>query len=152
MRAFAISILLAINLSLQGQVCKDSIGDYLSIIDTTERKVVLFAEEMPDLFDNNKFFNKISNEIKLSELSCCPIYVFYAFVIEIDGTLSNIIICPQFFSCDSLEIKEESSKILKAQFNKLFKDIRTNPGKIDGKLVAVAIISRIHYECMDWNN
>ena len=73
-------------------------------------------------------------------------------MIEIDGTLSNIIICPQFLSCDSIEIEEENTKILKAQFHSLFKDIRTNPGKIDGKPVAVAYISRIHYECMDWNN
>jgi hypothetical protein len=103
---------------------------------------------MPELFNDITNFDKIN----LSELSCCPIYVWYAFVIEIDGTLSNIIICPQFLSCDSLEIEEENTKIIKAQFNKLFKDIRTNPGKIDGKPVAIAFFSRIHYECMDWNN
>jgi len=151
MRTFAILLLLTISLTLQGQGCKDSISNYLSIIDTTERKVVLIAEEMPDLFDNNTFLTKIGNEIKLSELSCCPIYVWYAFVIETDGTLSNILICPECYSCDSLDIEEKDSKILKAQFNKLFKDIRTNPGKIHGKPVAIAIISRIHYECMNWN-
>jgi hypothetical protein len=149
MRVFALLILFTTNLSLHGQVCKDSISNYLSIIDTTQRKVVLFAEEMPDLFDNDTFFNKLSKEIKLNELSCCPIYVWYAFIVEIDGTLSNMIICPQFISCDSQNIEEENSKILKNQFNRLFKEIRTNPAKIDGKPVAIAYISKIHYECMD---
>jgi hypothetical protein len=148
MRVFAILILFTVNLSLKGQVCKDSISNYFSIIDTTERKVVLFAEEMPDLFNDISIFDKIN----LSELSCCPIYIWYAFVIEIDGTLSHIIICPQFLNCDSLEIEEENAVILKAQFHRLFNDIRTNPGKIDGKPVAIAFISRIHYECMSWND
>ncbi len=138
-------------LSTQGQTCKDSLKNYLSTIDTTERKVVFIAEEMPDLFDSSEFFMKVNKEIKLDELSCCPIYVWYGFVVETSGTLSNVVVCPQFKSCDSLSI-ERNSKILKAQFIKLFNNIHTSPGKINGKPVAIAHASRIHYECMDWEN
>jgi len=144
-------LLLFIGFSIHGQTCKDSLRNYLATIDTTERKVVFIAEEMPDLFDSNTFFKKVSKEIKLDELSCCPMYVWFAFVVETSGTLSNIVVCPQFISCDSLSI-ESNSKILKAQFFRLFEDIHTNPGKIDGKPVAIAHTSRIHYECMDWKN
>lgn len=150
MRSLIIYILLVVGFSLQGQTCKDSLRNYISNIDTTTRKVFLIAEEMPDLFTDVSFFKQISNNVDLSELSCCPIYVWYAFVVETDGTLSNIKVCPQFISCDSKDIEEKDAENLKKQWTTIFKDIQTNPGKIDGKPVAIAHSSRIHYECMDW--
>ncbi|WP_439182647.1 hypothetical protein [Carboxylicivirga taeanensis] len=151
MRKLTILLLLSIGLSIHGQTCKDSLRNYLATIDTTERKVVFIAEEMPDIFSSSEFFMKKNKEIRLDELSCCPIYVWFAFVVETSGTLSNIVVCPQFIACDSLSI-ESNSKILKAQFIRLFENIHTNPGKIDGKPVAIAHTSRVHYECMDWKN
>jgi hypothetical protein len=143
-------IFISLIYSLQGQDCRDSFRQYFSLIDTTSRKVVLFADKMPDLFDGNTLSLKVSNEIKSNELSCCPIYVWYAFVVEIDGTLSNIKICPQFMSCDSISIIEKDTKNLTDQFNKLFREIKTTPGKINNRPIAVAFISKIHYECFDW--
>lgn len=137
--------------SLQAQECEDLIMNYFSQIDTTERKVVLIAEEMPSIFKDNSLFNKLSKEIKSYDLSCCPIYVWYAFIVETDGTLSNIMICPQFMYCDSPDIIDENTKILTDQFNEVFSKIKTKPGKINNKPVAVANISKIHYECFDWN-
>jgi hypothetical protein len=148
MKTLLTSILLLWIESIQGQSCMDSIKNYPSHIDTVVRKVVIFADEMPSILMDNTLFDLINKEIELNDLQCCPIYVWFKFVAEIDSSLTNILVCPQFAACDSTDLIERETKILVNRFTKLFSGIKTSPGKLNGRPIAVAHHSRIHYECM----
>jgi hypothetical protein len=141
-------ILLLLIESIQAQDCKDSIKNYSSYIDLTKRNVVLFADERPGIFKDNSLPDLINREINLDDIKCCPMYIWFAFIVETDSTLSNIVVCPQFAFCDSTELISREGILLKDRFRKLFSGIKTAPGLLNGHPIAVEHYSKIHYECM----
>jgi len=73
---------------IKAQECKDLIKSYYNSLDTTERKVYLIVDEMPSYFDSNQnILSVFSDCIDFKEIKCCPNYIWYAFVIENNGTI-----------------------------------------------------------------
>jgi len=134
-----------------GQDCLKSIEDYYFSIDTTYRPVFKFVEKMPEIL-SGEFFMKMTNQSQLFDsLQCCPIRVRIGLVVEPDSTLTNIQVCTEMMFCDENIIDKESKKF-NQRIVKLFSNMKSAPGELNGKKVAVTCIIPIHFECRDWKN
>jgi len=147
MRAIVTILTILIFELANGQDCRFDFKDYHQNIDTTKRPVYFTVDSMPDLMSTGKLLRFMTEKIHSIDNNCCPIYVWYGFVIEPDSTLSNIATCPQFYFCnDSIDLVLETE-----YFNKKLKDklmnCKVKPGLQNGKRVAVSTVGRIHFEC-----
>jgi len=136
---------------LNAQECREIIRDYFQNLDTTERKVYRIVDEAPSIVENNQPILSTWANIDFSKLTCCPNYVWYAFVIEKDGTTTNIHVCPTFFNCENDTNLIYNTINIIEQYTKIITEIKATPGKMDQQPVAVAYISRVHYECWSYD-
>jgi len=132
-----------------GQDCLKSFEDYYSSIDTTDRPVFKFVEKMPEILDGKLIIKIINQTPLLDSLQCCPIKVWIGLVVESDSTLTNIQVCTKMMFCDENIFDKESEKF-NHRITKLFSNIKSTPGELNGKKVAVTCIIPIHFECRDW--
>jgi len=129
-----------------GQDCFKFYEDYYSSIDTTYRPVFKFVEKMPEILDE-KFIMKMIPQLQLFDnLQCCPFKVWIGLVVEPDSTLTNIQICTKMMFCDDNIIEAEAKKF-NQRITKLLSNIKSAPGELNGKKVAVTGMLPIHFEC-----
>jgi len=133
-----------------GQDCKFKFDDYCSDMDTTLRPVYIVVDSMPELSKNGNILKFMRENVMDIKSSCCPIYVWYGFIIEPDSSLTNIKVCPQLeFCADSVEYETE----VKAFTDRLITNLENKkvvPGHHNKEKVAVVMYGRIHFECFDW--
>jgi len=135
---------------INAQECKGFLNNYYNSLDTTERKVYLIVDEMPSFFDDNQNILKVFSDcIDFKEIKCCTNFIWYAFVIENNGAITNIQVCPTFWDCENEIDIEISKKSVIERYTKVISEIKTTSGKLNNNPVAIAHISRVHYECMN---
>lgn len=130
-----------------GQECKDKITNYYESLDTTVRPVYLVVDQMPELFESTYFMKLLYDNEILKGLNCCPVKVWFSFVVEQDGSITNIEICPRMVDCDE-RLQQKETIIFKERLENLLKQTKTTSGILNGEKVAVACISNIHFECI----
>ncbi len=126
--------------------CKNVVENYPNTIDISKRPVYLVVDSMPDIITGPKLFEFFGEKVPLilDSSKCFPVQIYYGFVVEADGTITNAIICPKFMYCDENEnidlIKQKFINQLTAEIMKL----KTNAGLLKGKKVAVCTYGRLH--------
>lgn len=133
-------------LLVYSQTNKLNIHKYVSEIDTNNRKVYIIVDKMPELIKEPFYLHKKLATINFDTLKNRPSNVYFAFIVEIDGTLSNIKIHPEFQFCNEIEILESERQYIVQQFTQLLSSIKTTTGTLNNQPVAVAFISKIHYD------
>jgi hypothetical protein len=141
-----ILILLIFN-CLNAQPCRVEIKNYHSKLNTTSRNIYMIVDDMPDFLNCSQVILMKFSNIDFSSLKCCPIYVWFAFVIENDSRITNILICPEFMFCENEIDLANDTKSVVLQFTKIISEIKTSPGKLNKQPVAFAYISKVYYEC-----
>ena len=131
-----------------GQDCLENIEQYYLSIDTTHRPVFKVVEKHPEIL-NGKFVMKMTHQSQLFDsLQCCPIKVWIGLVVEPDSILTNIQVCTNMMLCDDEVVVEESEKF-NNRITELLSNVKSIPGELNGKKVAVACILPIHFECRE---
>jgi hypothetical protein len=126
--------------------CKNVFKNYPNTIDQSKRPVYQIIENMPDIMTDSKLSKFFFEKVPLIENSskCFPVEIYYGFVVEADGSITNIMICPKFMFCDENGnidlIKQKFSNQLTAEIMK----IKTNAGLLNGKKVAVYTYGRLN--------
>jgi hypothetical protein len=130
-----------------GQDCLNSIEQYYLSIDTTFRPVFKSVEKYPEILNNRDFLMKTGRQSQLFDsLQCCPVKVQIRFVVESDSTLTNIQVCTKMMFCDDEIIATETDKF-NNRMTELLSNVKSIPGELNGKKVAVVCIVPIHFEC-----
>jgi hypothetical protein len=133
-----------------GQDCRFKFDDYWSKIDTTLRPVYIMVDSMPEVIKNGNILSFMRDNILEIKSSCCPIYIWYGFVIEADSTLTNIMVCPQLEFCnDTVDLVKEN-QLFQSELLTNLKKQKVAPGFLKKEKVAVMSYGRIHFECFDW--
>jgi hypothetical protein len=110
--------------SLPGQDCRYEVSKYFSRLDTSERPVYQFVDEMPGILNNDIFMKLLSSDSGLlKDIKCCPLRVWINFVVEPDSSLTNIVVCTKMEFCnDSIAINE--SRMFNNRIKDLLKSLR----------------------------
>lgn len=127
--------------------CKMAFENYSKTIDTTKRPVYSVVESMPDIIVGSKLIEFFSKNVQLTEkFKCFPFYIHYGFVVEVDGSITNVMFCPTLRFCDENEdigsIEQKYIQQLSAEIVK----IKSTAGILNGKKVAVYTIGRVHFD------
>lgn len=126
--------------------CSTELKSYKSKIDSSIKPEYL-VDSIPEfLYPKNqmKFFKNKFHTIKNGE--SWPLYIYYGFVIKLDGTISNVFVCPHLIFCDDkIILEKERKKYIEILTSELLK-IKTNPSVLNGENVAVYKVGRIHFD------
>jgi len=132
-----------------GQDCSKSFEDYYSSIDTTDRPVFKSVEKKPEISDGKFFAKMLQSQLfdsLFNSLQCCPLKVWIRLVVEADGTLTNIQVCTKMMFCDDNIIDIETEKF-NNRITNLFNNIKSAPGELNGRKVAVTCTLPVHFDC-----
>lgn len=148
MRILAIFILLYLNFTCFCQnECVANLKEYKNTIDTTKRTVYSFVETMPELTEIDNIMEFFHENMNIADSSSCfPLYIYYGFVVEIDSSISNVMICPELRFCDDTLAQEIfKQKLIEKLTTELLKQ-KSSVGILNGKKVAVFTIGRMHLD------
>ena len=76
-------------------------------------------------------------------------YIWWGFVIEADGTLSNIRVCPQLEFCKGSADLENETKLFEKKLITKLKKRKVVPGFLKNEMVAIAYSGMIRFQCFD---
>src|SRR5690554_1855211 len=135
MRILAIFILLYLNFTCFCQnECVANLKEYKNTIDTTKRTVYSFVETMPELTEIDNIMEFFHENMNIADSSSCfPLYIYYGFVVEIDSSISNVMICPELrFYDDTLAQEIFKQKLIEKLTTELLKQ-KSSVGILNGK-------------------
>ena len=147
---FIILTFIGLAYNANGQNCFEFAKQYYLSIDTTHRPIFRAVEKYPEILNGELIANMTRQSQLFDSLQCCPIRVWVGLVVEPDSTLTNIQVCTKMMLCDDEIIVDESKKF-NNRVTELLSNLKSIPGELNGKKVAVACVIPIHFECKERN-